>query len=91
MKKIDQILQSQLNDIKEQGTFKEERVIETAQESEINVNGKKVLNFCANNYLGLANNSEIRAAAMQAILAPKLCPTNTKVFSGYQACIFAMI
>ena len=57
MKDIDQILQSQLNDIKEQGTFKEERVIETAQESEINVNGKKVLNFCANNYLGLANNS----------------------------------
>ena len=67
MKEIDQILQSQLNDIKEQGTFKEERVIETAQESEINVSGKKVLNFCANNYLGLANNSEIRKAAMQAI------------------------
>ena len=67
MKEIDQILQSQLNDIKEQGTFKEERVIETAQEPEINVNGKKVLNFCANNYLGLANNSEIRKAAMQAI------------------------
>ena len=67
MKEIDKILQSQLNDIKEQGTFKEERVIETAQESEINVNGKKVLNFCANNYLGLANNSEIRNAAMQAI------------------------
>ena len=67
MKEIDQILQSQLNNIKEQGTFKEERVIETAQEPEINVNGKKVLNFCANNYLGLANNSEIRKAAMQAI------------------------
>ena len=67
MKEIDQILQSQLNDIKDQGTYKNERVIETAQESEINVNGKKVLNFCANNYLGLANNSEIREAAMQAI------------------------
>ena len=45
MKEIDKILQSQLNDIKEQGTFKEERVIETAQESEINVNGRKVLNL----------------------------------------------
>ena len=67
MKEIDQILQSQLNNIKEQGTFKKERVIETAQETEINVNGKKVLNFCANNYLGLANNREIREAAMQAI------------------------
>ena len=67
MKKIDQILQSQLNDIKEQGTYKNERIIDTAQESEIGVNGKKVLNFCANNYLGLANNNEIRKAAMQAI------------------------
>ena len=67
MKEIDQILQSQLNNIKKQGTYKTERVIETAQETEINVNGKKVLNFCANNYLGLANNSEIREAAMQAI------------------------
>ena len=67
MKKIDQILQTQLNDIKEQGTFKNERIIETAQESEISVRGKKVLNFCANNYLGLANNNEIRQAAMQAI------------------------
>jgi len=67
MKKIDQILQSQLNDIKEQGTYKNERIIDTAQESEIGVNGKKVLNFCANNYLGLANNNEIRKAATQAI------------------------
>ena len=67
MKKIDQILQSQPNDIKEQGTYKNERIIDTAQESEIGVNGKKVLNFCANNYLGLANNNEIRKAAMQAI------------------------
>ena len=67
MKEIDQILQSQLNDIKEQGTYKNERIIDTAQESEIGVNGKKVLNFCANNYLGLANNNEIRKAAMQAI------------------------
>ena len=67
MKKIDQILQSQLNDIREQGTYKNERIIDTAQESEIGVNGKKVLNFCANNYLGLANNNEIRKAAMQAI------------------------
>ena len=43
MKEIDQILQSQLNDIKEQGTFKEERVIETAQESEINVSEEVLL------------------------------------------------
>ncbi len=67
MKEIDKILNTQLSDIKDQGTYKNERVIETAQEAEINVNGKKVLNFCANNYLGLANNNQIRQAAMNAI------------------------
>ena len=67
MKEIDKILNTQLSDIKDQGTYKNERVIETAQEAEINVKGKKVLNFCANNYLGLANNNQIRQAAMNAI------------------------
>ena len=67
MKKIDQILKKELETIKNQGTYKNERIIETAQEDEINVLGKKVLNFCANNYLGLANNSEIRKAAISAI------------------------
>ena len=67
MKKIDHILNSELEEIKNQGTYKSERIIETAQEAEINVLGKKVLNFCANNYLGLANNPEIRKAAIAAI------------------------
>ena len=67
MKKIDHILNSELEKIKNQGTYKSERIIETAQEAEINVFGKKVLNFCANNYLGLANNPEIRKAAIAAI------------------------
>jgi glycine C-acetyltransferase len=67
MKKIDYILNSELEKIKNQGTYKSERIIETAQEAEINVLGKKVLNFCANNYLGLANNPEIRRAAIAAI------------------------
>ena len=67
MKKIDRILNSELEKIKNQGTYKSERIIETAQKAEINVLGKKVLNFCANNYLGLANNPEIRKAAITAI------------------------
>ena len=67
MKKIDHILNSELEKIKNQGTYKSERIIETAQEAEINVLGKKVLNFCANNYLGLANNPDIRKAAIAAI------------------------
>ncbi|MFL2511226.1 MAG: glycine C-acetyltransferase [Candidatus Neomarinimicrobiota bacterium] len=67
MKKIDHILNAELETIKNQGTYKSERIIETAQKAEINVLGKKVLNFCANNYLGLANNPEIREAAIAAI------------------------
>ena len=42
------------------GTFKNERIIETPQETEINVLGKTVINFCANNYLGLSNNIDIK-------------------------------
>lgn len=50
------ILNSQLNAIKDAGTYKSERVITSAQRTEITVAGRKnsVLNFCANNYLGLA-------------------------------------
>lgn len=56
------ILQSQIEDIKAAGTFKTERVITSAQKSKISVEGsdKKVLNFCANNYLGLSANEEIK-------------------------------
>lgn len=56
------ILQTQLDDIKAAGTFKVERVITSAQTSQITVEGmqKKVINFCANNYLGLSANNEIK-------------------------------
>lgn len=59
------LLQSQLKDIKAQGTFKNERVITSAQKSTISVEGmpKQVLNFCANNYLGLSANEEIASHA----------------------------
>ncbi|XP_068149555.1 2-amino-3-ketobutyrate coenzyme A ligase, mitochondrial [Drosophila tropicalis] len=56
-----ELLSTQLTNIKEAGTFKAERIITSAQSTEITVQGsdKKILNFCANNYLGLANNEEI--------------------------------
>ena len=60
MEDIKKILNEQMDSIKEAGTFKTERVIETPQETEINVLGKSVINFCANNYLGLSNNSIIK-------------------------------
>ena len=62
-----QRLQKELQDIKDAGLFKSERIIESAQGAEITVNGKKVLNFCANNYLGLSSNPKVVEAAHKAI------------------------
>lgn len=45
----------QLDEIRAAGLFKKERVISSEQGAEIIVNGRKVLNFCANNYLGLSS------------------------------------
>ena len=67
MKEIKNILENQIVDIKSAGTFKNERIIETPQETEINVLGKSVINFCANNYLGLSNNDVVKKAAIDAI------------------------
>ncbi len=52
-------LKQELREIAESGLFKSERHITSAQQARINVGEKQVLNMCANNYLGLANNSEI--------------------------------
>lgn len=60
-------LQKELDSIKEQGLFKKERIIETPQAADINVNGKEVLNFCANNYLGLSSHPEVIKAAHQTL------------------------
>ncbi len=67
MANIKDILGSQLEKIKQDGTFKSERIIQTPQETEIDVLGETVINFCANNYLGLSNNIDIKKAAIQAI------------------------
>ncbi len=60
-------LQKELDEIKANGLFKNERIITSPQGAEITVNGKTVLNFCANNYLGLSSHSKVIAAAKQAI------------------------
>ncbi len=57
----------ELEKIQEEGLFKRERVIESPQGATISVNGKKVLNFCANNYLGLSNNDSLCAAAKSGV------------------------
>ena len=61
--KFQQHLQQELKDIKEAGLYKEERLIEGPQQAAIQVKGQEVLNFCANNYLGLSNNPRLIQAA----------------------------
>lgn len=57
-------LQGQIDQVKEEGLYKAERVITTAQQAQISVNtGEQVINFCANNYLGLANHPDLITAA----------------------------
>ncbi|MFZ6035869.1 MAG: glycine C-acetyltransferase [Patescibacteria group bacterium] len=66
-KEFQESLVSELASIKEQGLFKAERVLEGPQGVTITVNGRQVLNFCANNYLGLANHPALVAAAQAAL------------------------
>ncbi|KAG5670121.1 hypothetical protein PVAND_000403 [Polypedilum vanderplanki] len=63
------ILQSQLDDIKAAGTYKTERIITSEQKSKISVDGlsRKVINFCANNYLGLSANEEIKQYSKEMV------------------------
>ncbi len=61
-------LKEQIEQVKAEGLYKNERVITSQQQAEIEVaSGEKVINFCANNYLGLANNPELIAAAKQGL------------------------
>jgi glycine C-acetyltransferase len=60
-------LAAELEEIKSAGLYKTERIIESAQGAEIVVNGKTVLNFCANNYLGLSSHSKVTEAAKKAV------------------------
>ena len=50
-----QHLQSTINDIREAGLYKSERVIDSPQDAKVQVGGSTVLNMCANNYLGLSD------------------------------------
>ncbi|WP_054311018.1 glycine C-acetyltransferase [Mesorhizobium sp. 1M-11] len=60
-------LDTELAGLKAAGLYKSERVISSMQSAEIEVAGEKVLNFCANNYLGLADNADLRASAQTAL------------------------
>lgn len=64
---LSQRIGQELENIRESGLFKDERIITSDQGAEIEVGGQKVLNFCANNYLGLSSNPKVIEAAKNAI------------------------
>ena len=65
--KFQQHLQNELAEIKAAGLYKTERIIESPQRAEIDVANRPVLNFCANNYLGLSDNQRLIDAAKKAM------------------------
>lgn len=66
--KIKQHLQEELEEIKENGLYKKERIITSPQDAEITIStGQKVINFCANNYLGLSSHPDVIQAAKDAM------------------------
>lgn len=66
-KEFENYLKKELSDMRENGLYKEEWPISSSQGTRIKVGGKDMLNFCANNYLGLANNPELVLAGKEAL------------------------
>lgn len=60
-------LETELENIRQSGLFKKERIIESPQGAEISVGGKTVINFCANNYLGLSSHPKVIQAAKDVL------------------------
>src|SRR5579871_5631599 len=74
----------ELEEIKASGLFKTERIIESPQGAEIHVNGATVLNFCANNYLGLSSHPKVIEAAHRAIDARGYGMSSVRFICGTQ-------
>jgi len=82
--KFQQYLQKELAQIEADGLYKNERIIESPQGAEIMVKGKKCLNFCANNYLGLADNPELIEAAKKGLDARGFGMASVRFICGCQ-------
>ena len=83
-KKLIEDVNNELENLKKAGKFKVEREIEGAQGPEVELNGKKVLMFASNNYLGLADNKEIEKAAKDAIDKYGFGLSSVRFISGTQ-------
>lgn len=75
-------IKKQVEDLKEQNLYNNILTIESAVGPEIQIGGKKLLNFCSNNYLGLANNSEMKEAAKKAIDEYGIGPAAVRTIAG---------
>ncbi len=75
-------LETELNSLKEQGLFNTIRTIGSAQGAWIVVDGKRVLNFCSNNYLGLANHPHLKEAALKAVEKYGVGPAAVRSIAG---------
>ena len=82
--KFQEYLQKELAQIEADGLYKNERIIESPQGAEIMVKGKKCLNFCANNYLGLADNPELIEAAKKGMDARGFGMASVRFICGCQ-------
>ena len=75
-------LAEQLEELKQQGLYNNIRTIESAMDGHIRVDGKEVLNFCANNYLGLANHPRLKEGAKRAIDQYGIGPGAVRTIAG---------
>lgn len=79
-----QHLKTELQNIDNEGLYKRERIITSPQSAEIVANGKKLLNFCANNYLGLSDNTEVIKASQNAIQSHGYGMSSVRFICGTQ-------
>ncbi len=81
-------LEKELTDIREAGLYKNERIIASPQNAEITLNtGQKVLNFCANNYLGLSDHPELKKQPKMPSTAMVLVCLRYALFAEHRICI----
>lgn len=82
---VEPAIQSELQEIKDAGLYKEERIIVTPQGAEIETDqGKEVLNFCANNYLGLSSHPDVIEASIEAIRSHGFGMSSVRFICGTQ-------
>ncbi len=75
-------IEDEIAALKEAGLYNQIRVIESPMDGWVTINGRKLLNFCANNYLGLANHPRIRAAAQNAVSRYGVGPGAVRTIAG---------